>query len=913
MRSPVALVALMLVSCKGGEDDTAAVAPAVGPELSHTVPDLVPAEGDPLALEVLASDSDGVAEVVVYHRTQGTEYWDVTELGDGDTWTGSIEAVYAPGVEYYFKATDDSAQSAVSYLPEETVAAPFVVEVLPASHPLPFEEDFESESDESSLFQLDWWTPSDGYDAYAWELTQGSSLSGDQAALHPRGNDGVDELADWLISPAIDLSGVDGAMVSWWELGQTTSELEEHGLYISAGSRLPEDGDFVEVDAVLDAPTEDSWGRSAVVDLSAWAGEPVVYLGWYYRGSYADDWYLDDVLVRELAADLVTDMSWSPDPVYAGESTTISLAVDNLTDAEAPDVVATFDLPEGGGSFADDGVVGVGTIDALGSGSAEVELSIDSDTPDHSYLPIGLVLTSGEESWESEFSLTLGLPSEAEVDLSLDTAGLVRLEVGVGDPDDPAALLTVVAESLEAGEHTVSADLTPYWDSLPAAPGADRWWARVNTAVDGSLDAFVITFGGESEFATGVPLDLSSTDEDDSYVVYLPEPPEPELTSVLPSEAGPGDSALTTSFTLYNAGWDTDGAVSATLSSVDAHATVDSGASFSLTTGTWGEGDTVSGGGPVVSVSSDHVDSTPVEFELLLEDASESWVVDVAIDVPWPVLRVSSIEIDDRSGGDGDGVLDPDESATIEITVANAGQMSADGQVYGTAAVGSASTAIAFIDGSTQTFGLLSEGREKNADFEISVDGGSDGDTVEIELSFTDDSASYSATTTIVLGEPPWSLLSPTDDPVNDNLDGYEFDFLNGYSRVVDGTTAELWLVSDEPFDSTTLFIEAWGLSSGGGYDIYRWVIQSGVGTLQGYTSGLGFQTIASPDVDFLSDTELVMSWSLADMDLAVDSYSIGFAAGWCGPDEYFCDHFPDGWGYPYDGWNSTNFFDVDW
>ena len=85
------------------------------------------------------------------------------------------------------------------------------------------------------------------------------------------------------------------------------------------------------------------------------------------------------------------------------------------------------------------------------------------------------------------------------------------------------------------------------------------------------------------------------------------------------------------------------------------------------------------------------------------------------------------------------------------------------------------------------------------------------------------------------------------------------------------------------------------------------------MGTLQGYTSGLGFQTIASPDVDFLSDTELVMSWSLADMDLAVDSYSIGFAAGWCGPDEYFCDHFPDGWGYPYDGWNSTNFFDVDW
>ena len=37
------------------------------------------------------------------------------------------------------------------------------------------------------------------------------------------------------------------------------------------------------------------------------------------------------------------------------------------------------------------------------------------------------------------------------------------------------------------------------------------------------------------------------------------------------------------------------------------------------------------------------------------------------------------------------------------------------------------------------------------------------------------------------------------------------------------------------------------------------------------------------------------------------------FAAGWCGPDEYYCDHYPDGWGYPYVGWSPWLFYSIDW
>ena len=51
------------------------------------------------------------------------------------------------------------------------------------------------------------------------------------------------------------------------------------------------------------------------------------------------------------------------------------------------------------------------------------------------------------------------------------------------------------------------------------------------------------------------------------------------------------------------------------------------------------------------------------------------------------------------------------------------------------------------------------------------------------------------------------------------------------------------------PIDQQTAFLEAWGQSGGSDYSYYRWVMQSGVGTLQGYNSGVGFMTIADVDV----------------------------------------------------------------
>ena len=54
----------------------------------------------------------------------------------------------------------------------------------------------------------------------------------------------------------------------------------------------------------------------------------------------------------------------------------------------------------------------------------------------------------------------------------------------------------------------------------------------------------------------------------------------------------------------------------------------------------------------------------------------ESFLRTATLNVPWPVLEVSRVVIDDSASGDGDGVLDPDESAELEIYVLNSGDLS---------------------------------------------------------------------------------------------------------------------------------------------------------------------------------------------------------------------------------------------
>ncbi|MDP6934338.1 MAG: hypothetical protein QGG40_15535, partial [Myxococcota bacterium] len=161
-----------LVACQGEPAVDTGGEPPTGPTLTHEAPDLELSEEDEVELQVSASDEDGVYLVVVYTRTQGGGYWDSTDMSaSGDDWAATIEELSSPGLEYYFKATDASEAGTIAYLPEEGAANPYTLEVWVQTSPLPFEESFEGTGEEESLLELDWWTPSEGFSAYAWEWT----------------------------------------------------------------------------------------------------------------------------------------------------------------------------------------------------------------------------------------------------------------------------------------------------------------------------------------------------------------------------------------------------------------------------------------------------------------------------------------------------------------------------------------------------------------------------------------------------------------------------------------------------------------------------------------------------------------------------------------------------------------------
>jgi len=207
----------------------------------------------------------------------------------------------------------------------------------------------------------------------------------------------------------------------------------------------------------------------------------------------------------------------------------------------------------------------------------------------------------------------------------------------------------------------------------------------------------------------------------------------------------------------------------------------------------------------------------------------------------------------------------------------------------------------------------VSAGAQKDEDdFSITVTSGAIGDTVDLLLSMEDNSHQYEDRLQLLLGEAPWIGVSPLMDDPADALDPTALD-LERVEYRVNGSGVEMRLTSSTVIDPSTAFIEAWGRSGGAGYSYFRWVVQSGAGTLQGYISGVGFQPLGTLSVSYVDEHHIVWSFDSVDLDLALTQFEIGFASGWCGPPEYYCDQYPDGWGYPYVSFNTSQWFDIEW
>ncbi len=903
------MLLLLWTACTGTADKESAPALTV-PVLSHTPPS-AGQDGVALTLEVSATDPQAIATISLNYRTTGAAWWAQASLapGEGDVWSLEVDAddVDAPSLEYWFEATDGASVPSRASLPAGGEADPYVVPVALPGQLLPFEEDFESETGAVDLSALSWGSSALGWRAAPWTNSTAQFHGGSAAAYHPRGGDKGELMTDWLITPPLDFSTASEVAVSWYEYGSGSSA-GHHGLFASTVSPDPADGTYVPVMELLDNPPDGAWGRAAYVDLSALAGQPVVWLAWYYEGQQADDWWLDDVYVGSMRADLsLVDLIVDPEPIHPGETGELRVTLSNLTSVGGDALNVAVEFPEGGASVVPT-AQDLGPLAGDGAAQAVFALTIDSTVPEPSYVPVRVTADLDGQLYTFEDELLVGVASRALVSWQPLTDGTTSITLGVGDPDSPTWEQRIFSGTA-TDPLVLEVDISEQRDLLPPSTGDFRWFLVVDGVVTGILDSFSIEHLGVTYQGPSIEPTYSGQEA----VFFLPEKPEFSLvdSDTNPGTLSPGDTGVQVSARVENEGAETQGPLVATLVSTDADLIVVDGGPVTVRDGLVAAGERVEIDGFFsVEISPNHTDSTPLTAELQLTDGSDSWVLPLTFEVPWPLLKITTVIIDDSGR---DGRVDPGESAELTFEVTNVGGRDCSGTVTATLSVEGSSAALAAVATNSESFSTLYVGtsRESNDPWEMVVDASAvAGQEIELLLTLTDSDHSYEARTTVAVSEPPWTAISRTDDPVGDHQSG-GFDFVNGQYRVLDDMI-ELRLIADAPYDPATVHVEAWGTSTGGDYTYYRILVQSGIGVLQGYRSG--FEGLEDLTVSYPDSVTVQVDVPIEPLGLFYDSLSLGFAASWCGKAlGYYCDHFPDNWGYPYTSMDTASWFTLTW
>ncbi len=615
-----------------------------------------------------------------------------------------------------------------------------------------------------------------------------------------------------------------------------------------------------------------------------------------------DDWYIDDIEVVPLEADPTASVTWNPDPLRPGDEAQVTVLFTNNTAAAATGLEATLSFPEGGATVVTNPET-VGDLAGDGTAAVSFDVLVDEDACDTCYLPVRIELENDDNLWEFDASILVGVLSIAKVDLALGADAPINVKVGVGDPDDPTLELPVFSGVLAGGSHSLEVDITDHSELLPAAPGALRWYATVSTAAPGAISGFSVASNEGTQTATVLPPLSEDT------LIWLPEPPDPTVTTVAPNATTPASVDIPLTVSLTNTGAATVGPVTGELIAVSPDVSVSNGSGLVVTDGVWSSAGSASVSGPLLSVGANHNQSQPALLDFTLTDGADTWVERVAVPVPWPYLVVAGTEIDDSGG---DGVLDNGETATLRFDIANTGDLDTFDRLTATLQLAGTSTATATLPTEAGSLFAISSGGTRSEDFDIEVTAGATGDTLDFEIVLDDGTTTYVVPVQVELGVPPWQALTPFDDDIGDALDDYPFDLQRAEYRVT-GTEVELRLTSATPYDPSTVFLEAWGNSSGAPWDYYRWVVQPGAAGLYGLDSSGTFTELATLGVDTSSSTQVVLSFDANVMNLTIDRFRMGLAAGWCGPDTYFCDHYPNGWGWPYVSFDPGSWYQVSW
>ena len=139
-----------------------------------------------------------------------------------------------------------------------------------------------SESFEGGFLPSGWTLQTDGA---GWQQSNTNGYSGSHSAYHADDDTDVAK-EDWLWSRAVHING--NSSLTFWQKSDYASYIDLHGIAVSTNLNR-----YYWLNN--DLATSDTWEQISY-DLSSYDGKDI-YIGFYYRGDYADRWYVDDVKV----------------------------------------------------------------------------------------------------------------------------------------------------------------------------------------------------------------------------------------------------------------------------------------------------------------------------------------------------------------------------------------------------------------------------------------------------------------------------------------------------------------------------------------------------------------------------------------------------------------------------------------
>jgi len=166
-----------------------------------------------------------------------------------------------------------------------------------------------SEDFESGTFPPAGWTSYEAGDPAGWQDSTTRAHSPTHSAFHNDDNVAT-TCDDWLITPAIDLSGTSAPVLSYYENVNYSTWADEHNVLISTdySGGDPSAATWTVLNSTIG--TEDTWEQKTF-DLSAYTSSSSVYIAFQYKGDYASEWYVDDVTIEDAPCNAPTNVSLS--------------------------------------------------------------------------------------------------------------------------------------------------------------------------------------------------------------------------------------------------------------------------------------------------------------------------------------------------------------------------------------------------------------------------------------------------------------------------------------------------------------------------------------------------------------------------------------------------------------------------